>query len=121
MAGCRSPEVSTAMGMHSPSPNCTNAGRKVPVEGGSMCRIAPIAPLIALLMAASGCGGGSSSTPSPTQPSPQPSTSVVVTPASANVYQGMTMQFQAQVVGQSNQAVTWIVEQSGLGTIDSTG
>jgi galactose oxidase-like protein/Big-like domain-containing protein len=89
--------------------------------GGSMRSMAELALLTAMVLAGSGCGTGSNSTPSPSQPAPQPSVSVVVTPASANVYQGMTMQFQAQVLGQSNQAVTWSVEQNGLGTIDSTG
>jgi len=86
-----------------------------------MLRNTACALLIAMFMTSSGCGGGTSPTSSPSQPSPQPPTSVVVTPDTANVYQGMTAQFQAQVVGQSNQAVTWSVEQSGLGTIDSTG
>ncbi len=110
-------DASTASGMLSPQPNCTNVGRKDPFNGVSICSIVLVASLIALVIAASGCGGGSSSTPSPTQPS----TSVVVTPTTANVYKGMTAQFQAQVVGQSNQGVTWSVEQGGLGTIDSTG
>ena len=81
-----------------------------------MFRIATIALLIAMFMAASGCGGG----PSSGSRSQSISTSVVVTPASATVYQGATTKFQAQVVGQSNQAVTWSV-QDNFGTIDSTG
>ncbi|MDE3137446.1 MAG: Ig-like domain-containing protein [Acidobacteriota bacterium] len=44
-----------------------------------------------------------------------------VTPASATVYQGATMQFTAMVEGQGNQVVTWSIGQGGLGTIDSTG
>jgi Bacterial Ig-like domain (group 2) len=88
-----------------------------------MLRITGIALLIALVVAASGCGGGSGSgsQPNPGGPPPGNSTGVVVTPATANVYQGMTTQFQAQVMRQSNQAVTWSLEQGGLGTIDSTG
>src|SRR2546425_6374002 len=81
-----------------------------------MYRIAAITLLIAAVMTALGCGGGSSSG----SQSNQGTTSVVVTPATATVYQGMTAKFQAQVVGQSNQAVTWSVEDN-FGTIDSTG
>jgi len=79
-------------------------------------QVAGIALLTAALMTAWSCGGGSSS-----QGGLGTGTSVVVTPATASVYQGMTAKFQAQVVGQSNQTVVWSVEQSGLGTIDSTG
>jgi hypothetical protein len=77
-----------------------------------------------LLIGLGGCGSkrGSDSTPPPPLPSISISpTSVVVTPAEATVYQGTTARFQAQVMGQSNQAVTWRVEQGGLGTIDNTG
>jgi hypothetical protein len=65
--------------------------------------------------ASSGRGGGST----PTNP-PPPSTQVTVTPNQATVYQGATVQFQAQVKGQSNQAVTWSVEYN-IGTIDGAG
>jgi hypothetical protein len=83
-----------------------------------MLRIIGIALLIAMVLAASGCGGGTSAQKSP--PPPPPATSVVVTPANVTVFQGATVQFQAKVVGQGNQAVTWSVENS-FGTIDSTG
>jgi len=63
----------------------------------------------------SGCGGGSGSGSKPT------AASVMVTPSNADVYQGMTAKFQAQVVGESNQTVAWSIEQGGLGTIDNTG
>lgn len=82
-----------------------------------------IALLIALVVAASSCGGGSSNSGSLSNqggPPPGNATSVVVTPATATVYQGMTAKFQAQVVGQSNQAVKWTV-QDNFGTIDGTG
>jgi hypothetical protein len=82
-----------------------------------------IALLMALVVAASSCGRGSSSSGSQSNqggPPPGNATSVVVTPATATVYQGMTAKFQAQVVGQSNQAVKWTV-QDNFGTIDSTG
>jgi WD40 repeat protein len=45
---------------------------------------------------------------------------VIVTPASATVYESRTVQFQATIQGQSNQAVTWSL-QGNFGTIDSTG
>jgi hypothetical protein len=64
------------------------------------------------------CGGGASAQV-PLSPPPS-STSVVVTPASVTVYQGATAKFQAQVTGQTDQSVTWSVENS-FGTIDSTG
>jgi hypothetical protein len=66
-----------------------------------------------------GCGGGSS--PSVEGTGLGSATTVAVTPADATVFQGATMQFQATVQGQSNQAVTWSISQGGLGTIDSTG
>ena len=68
-------------------------------------------------MATFGCSGSSPAD----RPGPQPSTSVIVTPSQASVYQGMTAQFQAQVVGQSNQAVTWTIGPGGSGTIDNAG
>jgi len=77
-----------------------------------MLRVLTFALLITLGIAASSCGRGPSSG--------SPAGSVMVTPATANVYQGMTAQFQAQVVGHSNQAVTWSVK-DGIGTIDSAG
>jgi Bacterial Ig-like domain (group 2) len=86
-----------------------------------MFRIAAIAILIATFVAVSGCAGGSSSGSQLNSGSQSNATSVMVTPASASLYQGMTTQFQAKVTGQSNQAVTWSLEQGGVGTIDSTG
>jgi Bacterial Ig-like domain (group 2) len=68
-------------------------------------------------MATFGCGGASPANP----PGPHPATNVIVTPSQTSVYQGMTAQFQAQVTGQNNQAVTWAVSPEGLGSIDSTG
>ncbi len=69
------------------------------------------------LVATIGCSGGNRWVP--TQ---QINTSVVVTPSAITVDQGATTKFQAQVLGQSNQAVTWSVAGSPeAGTIDSTG
>ena len=76
-----------------------------------------VALLLVGTLSAFGCGGSSPADP----PGPHPSTSVIVTPSGTSVYQGMTAQFQAQVSGQSNQAVTWAVSPQGLGSIDSTG
>jgi len=69
-----------------------------------------------------GCGGGGNvQTPSSPDPAPsQPSTIVAVTPPSTSVYQGGTVQFHAKVQGQSNQAVTWSLNDN-FGTIDSNG
>src|SRR6516164_1334482 len=68
-----------------------------------------------------GCGGGRQSPSSSDPASPyQSSTSLIVAPSSASVYQGGTVQFQAQVLGQSNQVVTWSL-QDNFGTIDTTG
>ena len=85
-----------------------------------MLRALPLALVIALAIAASGCGGSSSQS-NLHQSGPVLSTKVVVTPATANIYTGMTAKFQAKVVGQSNQKVTWSLQKGSLGTIDSTG
>jgi hypothetical protein len=97
-------------------------GTKHAVRVPQIVRITGITLLIGAVVTALGCGGGSSSGSQSNQggPPPDSGTSVVVMPATAMVYQGMTAQFQAQVVGQSNQTVVWSVDQ-GLGTIDSNG
>src|ERR1700731_3538662 len=70
-----------------------------------------------------GCGGGSvnglPSSSSDSSSTPQSAT-LVVTPASASVYEGASVQFHAQVLGQKDQTVTWSL-QDKFGTIDSTG
>jgi hypothetical protein len=88
-----------------------------------MLRALPFTLLIALGMAASGCGGSpkSGSQSNSDEGGPTQTTKVVVRPATANVYQGMTAKFHAQVVGKSNQRVTWNLPKGSLGTIDSTG
>jgi hypothetical protein len=68
-------------------------------------------------MATFGCGRSSPADPPGLNPSP----SVIVMPSQTSVYQGMTTQFQARVLGQNNQAVTWTISPGGLGSIDSTG
>lgn len=71
--------------------------------------------LIAALICVSGCGGNSTSSP------PPPQITVTVTPNLATVLQGATQPFSAIVTGTSNTAVTWSVEESTGGTIDSAG
>jgi WD40 repeat protein len=83
-----------------------------------MIRSTTIAIVIALVMAVSGCGGGGGNGDPPSK-----GTSVVVTPSGiGQVWQGTKVQFAAQVIGQTNQAVTWSVQEgSAGGVIDSTG
>jgi len=64
-----------------------------------------------------GCGGSSTSSSSP-PPSPL---NVTVTPNSAKVLRDTTQTFTAKVSGMNNAAVTWSVEETSGGTIDSTG
>src|SRR5438309_1097899 len=88
-----------------------------------MLRTTSVALLIAMVIAALGCGGGSGSGSQSNPGSQSNATSVVVTPgAVGQVWQGTTVQFTAQVTGQSNKTVVWNVrEGSAGGTIDSTG
>jgi hypothetical protein len=64
-----------------------------------------------------GCGGENSTR----EGGGSGSTSVEVTPAAPNVYEGKTIQFQAKVMGQSDQAVTWSLQAQAIGMIDDTG
>jgi len=82
-----------------------------------MLRALRLALVIALGIAASGCGGSSSQSNS----GEEKFTTVAVTPTTASIFPGMTAKFQAKVVGQSNQSVTWSLQKGSLGTIDSTG
>jgi hypothetical protein len=65
-------------------------------------------------------GCGSPFTPVPQSPLPAPSATVVVTPATATVLRGKTQLFTATVSGQTDQTVTWSVDDR-IGSIDSTG
>jgi hypothetical protein len=65
-----------------------------------------------------GCGGGSTSSPAPSSSS---LISVTVTPNSVTVLRDATQAFTAKVTGTTNTAVTWSVEESSGGTIDSAG
>jgi len=87
-----------------------------------MWRMAGVGLISMAMVTLSGCGGGlpsqSSSANSGSLSNP---TIVTITPASASVYEGATLQFAAKVTGQSNQAVTWSLGQGGVGAIDGTG
>ena len=54
-------------------------------------------------------------------PPPPPLISVTVTPNSVTVLRDATQVFTAKVTGTTNTAVTWSVEESSGGTIDSAG
>ena len=64
------------------------------------------------------CGGSSTSSPAPT---PLPLISVAVTPNSATVLRDATQAFTVKVTGTTNTAVTWSVDESSGGTINSAG
>jgi hypothetical protein len=69
-----------------------------------------------------GCGG--SSTSSSAAPPPAASSSLItvtITPNSVSVFRDATQAFTAKVTGTNNTAVTWSVEESSGGTIDSAG
>jgi hypothetical protein len=66
-----------------------------------------------LLLSACGGGGGGNNNP------PPPAVTVTVSPATATVNAGLTVQFTAAVANTSNTAVTWTV--SGGGAISSSG
>jgi hypothetical protein len=65
-----------------------------------------------------GCGGRSTSS---SAPPPAPLINVTVTPSSITVLRDATQAFTAKVTGTTNTAVTWSVEESSGGTIDSAG
>src|SRR5260221_931139 len=70
---------------------------------------------VTLLVALAACGSGSNSA------SPPPAIAVAVSPGSPSVSVGGKQQFTATVTGTSNTAVTWAVQESNGGIIDSTG
>ena len=65
-----------------------------------------------------GCGGGSTSS---STPPPAPLINVTVTPSSITVLRDATQTFTAKVTGTTNTSITWSVEESSGGTIDSAG
>ena len=74
-----------------------------------------LAAALAVTLLLSACGGGGNSTNN----TPPPAVTVTVSPATATVNAGLTVQFTAAVANTSNTAVTWTV--SGGGTISSSG
>jgi hypothetical protein len=84
-----------------------------------------ISLFVALWLAA--CGGGSTTSSSnPSTPSTPTTTSVTVSPSTANIHAGDSLQFTATVTGNSNTAVNWAVNgtasgSSSTGTISATG
>ena len=72
---------------------------------------------IAAALGVWGCGGSSTSSSSP----PPSLINVTVTPNSVTVLRDATQAFTAKVTGTTNTAVTWNVEESSGGTIDSAG
>ena len=74
--------------------------------------------VIAATFGAWGCGGGSTSSSAHSGP---PLINVTVMPNSATVLRDATQAFTAKVTGTTNTAVTWSVEGSAGGTIDSEG
>ena len=64
-----------------------------------------------------GCGGSST----PPASTPSPTINVTVTPNSITLSPGTTQSFTATVTGTTNTTVTWSVQESLGGTIDSTG
>ena len=76
-----------------------------------------LALAMAALLGAWGCGGNSARSVV-TEP---PSVSVTVTPNSITVFRDATQAFTAKVTGTTNTAVTWSVEETLGGTIDSAG
>jgi hypothetical protein len=78
-----------------------------------------LALVIAVVIGVWGCGGSSTSSSSPTPPASF--INVTVTPSSITVLRDATQAFTAKVTGTTNTAVTWSVEESSGGTIDSAG
>jgi Bacterial Ig-like domain (group 2)/Kelch motif len=102
--------------------NSRTLGRSNSFMNPGFHRIA-MALTIAAVLGVWGCGGSSTSSSAPTPPSsPPPSLiSVTVTPNSVTVLRDATQAFTAKVTGTTNTAVTWSVEESSGGTIDSAG
>ena len=81
---------------------------------------------IALATFSAGCGGGSSMVPSSNHTSPGVATAITITPGSAAVAAGGTVQFSAMAGGMPTSSVTWSVsgtagDPSAVGTISSGG
>jgi hypothetical protein len=97
--------------------NSRTRGRSNSFMNSGFRRIA-MALAIAAAFGVWGCGGSSTSSPAPTSPS---LIGVTVTPNSVTVLRDATQVFTAKVTGTTNTAVTWSVEESSGGTINSAG
>src|ERR1700751_4102379 len=89
-------------------------------RGGIMIRFATITLFIVSVILTSGCGGsGGNGDPLPGKGGTGGGTggiSVVVTPSGiGQVWEGTTVQFAAQVIGKTNQTVTWAVQEGSAG------
>ena len=82
-------------------------------------RVLSVLLTIAAAFGVWGCGGSSTSSSAPTPPAPL--INVTVTPSSITVLRDATQAFTAKVTGTTDTAVTWSVEGSSGGTIDSAG
>ena len=81
-----------------------------------------LALVIAVVISVWGCGGGSTYLSPPTSAPPAAAlVSVTVAPNSVTLSPGTTQSFTAAVTGTTNTAVTWSVQESVGGTINSTG
>jgi hypothetical protein len=97
--------------------NSRISGQSDPFMNPGFHRIAMALTMAAAALGLSGCGGSSTSqyTTAP------PRITITVTPNSTTVLRDATQAFTAKVTGMTNTAVTWSVEESSGGTIDSTG
>ena len=84
-------------------------------------RVLSLLLTVAAAIGVCGCGGGSVASGSSTSTPTPPSVSVTVTPNSVTVLRDATQAFTANVTGTTNTAVTWSVEESSGGMIDSAG
>src|SRR5580698_827095 len=81
-----------------------------------------VALFIAAVIGIWGCGGGSTYSSPPTSAPPPPELiTVTVAPNGITLLAGATQAFTATVTGTTNTAVTWSVQESFGGKIDSTG
>jgi hypothetical protein len=78
--------------------------------------LARLAALLLAVAALSACGGSG-----PTAEAARTDVAVVVDPSSAALAPAGSVTFAATVTGTANTAVTWSVQESGGGTVDTTG
>ena len=84
-------------------------------------RVLSLLSTVAAVIGVCGCGGGSVASGSSASTPTPPNVSVIVTPNSVTVLRDATQAFVAKVTGTTNTVVTWSVEESSGGTIDSAG